>query len=855
MGVRSICEGDLGFNDEEYTEVLHRYFGKDTNFRSLRVYKNIETNPELVDVSQGEIVADIVKQIDRCKNGLDYEDIFVKAPTGFGKSLLYQLPALYIGEKYKYLTIVVSPLVALMNDQVNKLENKSIHKSCYINSMITLNDKLNSISSIRNGDTHILYISPEMVNSIDLENLLDKRNLGMVVLDEAHVINDWGLGFRPDYLFIGSVLERLQSHSTFVKVFTTATAIYAGKNDNIHRIAEIVGSNNLKVYFGETRRCNIDFNINHIDLKIELEDKRIEFIKSLTSGNKAIAYFPYAKDATSLYEQYNGSSKFKYTGKISKYSRLENENEFKESKDGVLFATKAFGLGVDADNVNSIYHFKPNSSLFDYVQEIGRCARDKRIQGIANIDFYNNDLDQAKTLNRLSELSDFQIQNIIDKIIEQINLTDSTCNKIRLNFWDFAWMFEYGSDFVSKAKIALYIIEQDLRKKYGQNVISVNPSSMASTAYMAIPNDLIETVTKKYAGYIFKIGGCDYGVIYRFNLMKMWERFGNESSYKTFVKALISKKYTVNHIDKKLDHMIKLDIIYKESYTHAKSMILQYAYMLDIFLYARFNSTFKVNDLISFMKMRGVKLSATKIKLLLGVIISGRYKNDNRLNGVKVVLKDFDYYKVIRKPRLCDCFEKMLELLDDKGKGQYFGFKKIYYNEIYVQPVLDFIEILGLGRCYKTGMLDDIGEITICDRDKLLKVDPNTFNSEMVAHIKEENARHIKELEYFFRAKLSTKDRWDLIESYFLGADILDGVQELSTNEEVNNSSIGCQELDVGQWHVCLNDKHNELDDNKGGKWIVSLDFSNLDYTKIHSVIAEMVGTGIANEAKYTKAE
>ncbi|MDD3925570.1 MAG: DEAD/DEAH box helicase, partial [bacterium] len=221
-------------SNERYKDVLTKYWGEKAAFRELSFYKNPDKDNELITVSQGDIVADIICQSEKAFQGsLDYSDIFLTAPTGSGKSLLFQLPAVYLAGKYNVVSVVVSPLIALMRDQVEALQGRGVWLSTFINSDITFDEKERRLSLIRDGKYSLVYLSPEMLLSNSIESIVGDRHIGLMVIDEAHLVTSWGRDFRSDYWYLGDYIERLRKRNGkhFPILCLTATAKYMGQDD------------------------------------------------------------------------------------------------------------------------------------------------------------------------------------------------------------------------------------------------------------------------------------------------------------------------------------------------------------------------------------------------------------------------------------------------------------------------------------------------------------------------------------------------------------------------------------------------------------------------------------------------
>ena len=201
---------------EEYTDILKRHWGYE-QFRNFSIYdltKLEEGIKEVFKVSQEQIISDLVRQVESSMDSeKEFRDVFVTAPTGAGKSAVFQIPAIYLAEKYNLLTIVISPLIGLMNDQVKNLEVKNYAAAKTINSDISPILKEDIINKVSNDEYHILYISPEtLLSRSEVEQLIGKRTIGMIIIDEAHIVTTWGKQFRPDYWYLGDHIKKLRAN-------------------------------------------------------------------------------------------------------------------------------------------------------------------------------------------------------------------------------------------------------------------------------------------------------------------------------------------------------------------------------------------------------------------------------------------------------------------------------------------------------------------------------------------------------------------------------------------------------------------------------------------------------------------
>ena len=194
---------------------------------------------KLRTITQEDIIDDLIQQAELCREGQTYRDLFVTASTGAGKSVMFQIPAIDLAEKYGMVTLVISPLIGLMNDQVQGMEKHRYAKARTINSDIPPMVKKTIAQEVQEGRCDILYLSPEsLLSRSDISDLIGDRAIGLLIVDEAHIVTTWGKQFRPDYWFLGDYVNKLRKkqlngphHHAFVTATFTATATYGGEED------------------------------------------------------------------------------------------------------------------------------------------------------------------------------------------------------------------------------------------------------------------------------------------------------------------------------------------------------------------------------------------------------------------------------------------------------------------------------------------------------------------------------------------------------------------------------------------------------------------------------------------------
>lgn len=561
---------------KEYKEILRRYWGYE-NFRNLPVYDMNaleEGEKKVKEVSQENIIANIVEQAEACRNEeMDFRDLFVTAPTGAGKSVMFQIPAIYLAEKYNLLTIVISPLIGLMNDQVKNLELKNYSYAKTINSDISPIVKQEIMDKVAASEYHILYISPEtLLSRSDVEQLIGDRTIGMIVIDEAHIVTTWGKQFRPDYWYLGDHIKRLRKtqlendkkRQGFVIATFTATAIYHGLEDMYTETINSLHMINPITYLGYIRRKDIDIQIikkekkgNRSEYEYDKFGKIEDLVKRAKITNKKVLiYFPTVALINRCYEYLRNKKMIEtvgyYHGSLTKDEKTENYEKFYNKEKLVMLATKAFGMGIDINDIEIIYHFAPTGNVCDYVQEIGRSARDKKLLGEALYHYDSRDFKHINRLHGLSTIRRYQLIEVIKKIDElyQHNIQKENKglftkkrNAMLLDAENFSYIFgspisDEGSN-VNKVKTALLIIQKDFENKVGFSPIRVRPIPMFSIGFFEIAKDTQKRLLRKYPSCLEEIESNKH--ICRVMLDQIWNQGFTKDSFPKFKYLLYSK--------------------------------------------------------------------------------------------------------------------------------------------------------------------------------------------------------------------------------------------------------------------------------------------------------------------------
>lgn len=293
-------------------------------------------------------------------------DVLGIMPTGAGKSLCYQLPALML----KGITLVISPLISLMSDQVKALNQAGVH-AAYINSSLTENQIRMALSYASQGRYKIIYVAPERLNTPRFLDFVCNADISMLTVDEAHCISQWGQDFRPSYLEIAGFLTRLPRRP-IVSAFT-ATATERVKND----IVASLGLNNPVTMVTGFDRPNLFFRVVTRRGGSQKDNSIINYVKK-HEDESGIIYCATKKNVDKLYTLLNeqGISAGRYHAGLSNDERKQNQEDFTYDRIRVMVATNAFGMGIDKSNVRYVLHYNMPQSLEYYYQEAGRAGRD-----------------------------------------------------------------------------------------------------------------------------------------------------------------------------------------------------------------------------------------------------------------------------------------------------------------------------------------------------------------------------------------------------------------------------------------------------------------------------------------------
>lgn len=416
------------------------------------------------------------------KAAIDNKSILAIFPTGGGKSITFQVPALMSGEAAKGLTVVISPLQSLMKDQVDNLEKIGITEAVTINGLLDPIERAKSFERVEDGSATILYISPESLRSKSIERLILGRKIVRFVIDEAHCFSSWGQDFRVDYLYIADFIKNLQEKKNLEDGIPVSCFTATAKPKVIEDIRDYFKeklSLDLELYTSKASRTNLQYKVFE---KSDEEEKYQQTRLLIEERNcPTIIYVSRTRKAYLLAERLtkDGFNAKPYHGKMDKQEKSENQDSFINGETQIMVATSAFGMGVDKKDVGMVIHYEISDSLENYIQEAGRAGRDQSIVADCFVLFNEEDLSKHFILLNQTKLSIKEIQQVWSaiKYITKFRskVSNSALEIARKAGWD-----DNVVEIETRVTTAIAALEDAGYLKRGQNMPRIFANSILS---------------------------------------------------------------------------------------------------------------------------------------------------------------------------------------------------------------------------------------------------------------------------------------------------------------------------------------------------------------------------------------
>jgi RecQ family ATP-dependent DNA helicase len=761
--------------------LLCQYWGADANFRNINVYENPDEGTRTTPISQGLIVDTIIEEYKAGKKGQAPRDIFITAPTGAGKSLIFQLPAFYAADNGD-VTIVVSPLKALMKDQVVNLKYERHYNGvAFLNSDLNFIEREQIIQRCKDGEINILYLSPELLLSYDIHYFIGERNLGLLIIDEAHLITTWGRDFRVDYWFLGYHINKIKKNNnyTFPLVALTATAVYGGPNDMVFDSISSLYMRDPHKFIGEVRRDNIEFVINtrddypngHFDENKEIET--IQYIQGVSKlGCKTIVYAPYKTHVNKLLKRASAIDKNLAVAFHADFvSDIQGDaySRFRNNQTKVMICTKAFGMGIDIPDIECVYHHAPSGLLPDYVQEIGRAARKREIHGFAALTFSPKDLRYSKQLFGMSSLREYQLRAVLQKI-NSIFVVKGQKRNMLISSSDFSYIFDSKDDVHQKVMTALMMIEKDYLIKFRFNVLIARPKALFTEVYARTTSIGLRRLEELYGDCFTELSTYgDYHTL-QINLEKIWTQHSSNMTFPQLKKEFYTQKLLIKQ---GITLMPLLKITYfKQPNGNSIFMKVLEAVRNTLVELQNTHEYFKNEDFKHRLEqyLDGVCKAGKLTNFVLDTYSSLRGEADEstflqrRSDEYCILNVNFEaqiaQLKKIFNKLFSDKEERVVRYISAVEKG-------VVSNYLRIGALL---ELLSIGTFISQGGDNPKIFIRINDPSKIEHDGQDKrYSNSILESVMRRHQSSCQIFEHFFSRYFSNKQRWDLIEDFFLG--------------------------------------------------------------------------------------
>lgn len=825
-----------------------------TEFRTIPFYKNPDIDKEVVEISQGQIIREIIRQAENAyadEKGKTFRDIFITASTGAGKSVMFQIPAVYLAQKHNKLTIIIEPVKALMQDQKEKLIKSGYTRVEAFNSdLITQVEKEAVLKRIKDGEVDLLYLSPETLLSYSIETIIGDREIGLLIIDEAHIVTTWGVGFRPDYWYLGNYINRLRHQIQtyrgvnrktyhFPVCAFTATAINGGVDDSVgETIISLYMENPIK-YIGYTKRTDIKFKID-IKSKSKLSKPEYEAKKAadlnarlqnwIPAKEKTIVYFPYASlanDAKKGLRSFAGitvnDSIGTYTGRnIDELSlecfnaqKRETFEKFRKGVTPVMYATKAFGMGVDVNDIKNVYHYAATGNLCDYVQEIGRAARKNSMMGYAVTDFYYNDLTFMKVLFGMSQIKQYQIKKVLEGIYET-HKNKNYARSFLISPESFTYIFGGDdSSCVNQLKTCLLMLEKDFYDKYNYKVLISRPQSVFTKAYVVIQREHLQDVLSSRFGRCFtyiqkgrykelqKDGTflSDTGDIYSVDLKRIWEEFHPNISFPQFKYWYFNKQAAAHNnveimpgIRDYFSPRQKVSVEANNEYLlcDIRNMILEDFEYIANTLYDHFRKQFFTIE--EFAKLMSERYGMAKAQMIANSLFDlvdpnctcVKRRTSEAIGRTQYFLANGNFKEYMRKSVTKS---KIMSNFSGVQGASYSSYMSLV-NDEWSALSLKLLSVFGYITYEIVGGEEPEIFIRLNDPSKIRGIVMGNiyYSNNYVTRARQKHDRDVAILSKFFTELKNDTERWDYIENYFLGYDVLVKGKEVVESVEMRRS-------------------------------------------------------------------
>jgi len=479
----------LCFNLEKSSSNLSAFAEEVFGFGSFRSFKRLEEESLFAkgDLSQKEIV----------EAALNDESFIAVLPTGGGKTFTFWLPSLIKASSYKSLTVIISPLQALIKDHLESFEKQvANYTAVAISGFLSPLERANAIDKVISGEADILYLAPESLRSNAIFSMLKNRLIERFVIDEAHCLSTWGNDFRHDYFYIGEFIKDLLAEKSYQKTIPISCFTATGKPNVLDDISNyIYGSLGLELskHLAIPQRNNLDYEAFSV---IDKKEKYTNLLKLVNDKDEpTLIYIPSSTSTCDEIAQQlsidTGKNIRSFHSKLETDVKMQILSGYVNNEIDVVVATTAFGMGVDKANILNVIHYETSDSLENYAQEAGRGARDQELRAFCPLLFDESDLDKHfVTLNR-TKISADEINAVfrVLKDFKQNPLLKTTREIAQAAHWD---VEDNNSQYDMKIKTSLLELEREGYLERKRNRVRYFGDSVATDSLERLHKEIEE---------------------------------------------------------------------------------------------------------------------------------------------------------------------------------------------------------------------------------------------------------------------------------------------------------------------------------------------------------------------------
>jgi len=765
-------------------------------FRQYKKYNKEGKNKEII--GQDELIRFLLEQNLTENNAI--RDLFFVSGTGSGKSLIFQIAAYILKKKFNKMTLVVSPLKSLMKDQKDSTMAVNLNVE-YDNSDLTYEEQCQLRKRISNGEIDLVYVSPEKLLQSGSYYLNNGCDIGLMVIDETHLVSTWGKTFRVDYGYLGEMIRSINKKRTYPIFATTATSVWGGSLDTVGEIIDLLNLKDPLIIMTDFLRNNITIDITHPAEKTDGMETENTIKNTIDNNEKVVVYTTYAKDAQMIVEDFRDKYPEKrhkvgaYTGKLKKEEKHMHQNHFKAGRMNAMVATKAFGMGIDVHDIKTVYHYDLPSNLSEYMQEIGRAGRNGE-PAFARTDYTIESTQKSHLLSRISLPPMWIVDKIFQHIAQRVKDLKGT-EDFTISLEDIMYLFINAqkkeidtADALQKARVSLFLIQKDLEYRYRKPML-YRKNENYQYLYFTSDEQTGNQIQQEYKDIVrfyrnrqvrkTATNGiiADRGPTYSVDITKLWETGEKNFTIRSLVYRFFNESHTI--FPGLTIHPLTMAKI--EINKNTESIERIFAKLLEIAeefcQIARSYKSEKELEKFLEQQIKGVEGLYNKKKELVA-IFKNQFGTSQNYEAEKLLFvctdNDTTKFKRIKAvPRISRWNNKLHEILNlqqNHNQIEYF----FHPNSTLIKPVLNILDILDLAKVNYHGGRNTVITMRCADthaRKKLLQLSAKDYKCILIRNIRNKQKKELEIARTFYKTDFTNEQRWDYLERYFLGEEMI----------------------------------------------------------------------------------